>query len=250
MKNHVLANNTHMGKYLVRSNRPVYQLLFLLPLLVIYEIAAVLVNFNAPFEMRNGADILLKYALHTVGIRSVFSFVLAALLFVSLMLIVAMKKYKKRVRWSYFAMMFGETLVYAVIIGLISSQVAVIVTAGNPFLATGCKDTVMHQLMIGIGAGVYEEIVFRALLITIIMAMLKLVGVGDDKKALIAVLLSSFLFSAFHYVGEFGEVFNLITFTYRLVAGILLSALYVFRGLGVCAWSHAVYDVYVVFGIL
>lgn len=250
MKNHVLAKKTHLGKYLVRSNRAVYQLLFLLPLLVIYEVAAVLVNFNAPFEMRNGADILLKYALHGVGIRSVFSFVLAALLFASLMLIVSMKKYKKRVRWSYFALMFGETLIYAIIIGIISSQVAVFVTIGNPFLATGCKDTVMHQLMIGVGAGVYEEIVFRALLITLVMAIVKLVGVGDDKRTIIAILLSSFLFSAFHYVGDFGEAFNLITFTYRLVAGILLSVVYVFRGLGVSAWSHAIYDVYVVFGIL
>ena len=250
MKNHVLAKNTHVGKYLVRSHRPVYQLLFLLPLLVLYEVAAVLVNFNAPFELRNGADILLKYALYGLGIRSVFSFVLATLLFVSLMLVVAMKKYKKRIRWGYFAMMFGETLVYAFIIGLISSQVVVLVTTGNPFLATGCKDTTMHQLMIGIGAGVYEEIVFRALLITIVMGVLKYVGVGDERKTIIAVFLSSLLFSAFHYVGEFGEVFNLITFTYRLVAGILLSALYVFRGLGVCAWSHAIYDIYVVFGIL
>jgi len=250
MKNHVLAEKTHLGKYMTRSHRPVYQLLFLLPLLLIYEVAAVLVNFNTPFELRNGADILLKYAFYTVGIRSVFSFVLAAVLFVSLMLIVAMKQYKKRVRWGYFALMFLETIAYAFIIGLVSSEVVTLVTAGNPFLATGPKDTIMHQLMIGVGAGVYEEIVFRALLITIVMGFLKLIQIQEDKRTIIAVFLSSFLFSGFHYIGEFGEVFNIVTFTYRMVAGVLLSALYVFRGLGICAWSHAIYDIYVVFGVL
>ena len=250
MKKHVLTEKTHIGKYLSRSHRPVYQLLFLLPLLVVYEVAAVIVNFNTPFELRNGADILLKYALYGLGIRSVFSFVLATLLFVSLMLVVAMKKYKKRIRWSYFAGLTLEASVYGIIIGVVSSKVLSVVSGSNPFLSAGHSDSVMQQLMIGVGAGVYEEIVFRALLITFIFFILDLFKVSTDKKTFIAVLFSSLLFSAFHYVGEFGEPFSSITFIYRVVAGILLSGLYVFRGIGVSAWSHALYDVYVVFGIL
>lgn len=249
------AEKTHTGKYLIRSNQSVYQLLFLLPLLLIYEIAAVLVNFNAPFEMRNGADILLKYTFYSLGIESVFSFVMVTLLFVVLMLIVAMKKYQKRIRFSYFAGMFSESLVYAFIIGIVSSKIAVAVTSANPFLATSVSDggmpnTIMHQLMIGIGAGVYEEIVFRALLITLLLAVINRVKYLKEHKMVIAVFISAILFSAFHYVGEFGEIFNVITFSYRLVAGLLLSALFILRGIGVCAWSHAIYDVYVVFGVL
>ena len=32
-------------------------------------------------------------------------------------------------------------------------------------------------------------------------------------------------------------------FTFRAVAGLLLSGLYVARGFGIAAWTHALYDV-------
>ena len=51
------------------------------------------------------------------------------------------------------------------------------------------------------------------------------------------------LFSAFHYVGPLGEPMRLESFVFRSLAGLAFSALYLTRGFGITAWTHALYDV-------
>ncbi len=58
-----------------------------------------------------------------------------------------------------------------------------------------------------------------------------------------AVVLSALIFSGFHYIGPYGDPLTAPTFTFRTIAGLLLSGLYVARGFGVAAWTHALYDV-------
>jgi hypothetical protein len=52
------------------------------------------------------------------------------------------------------------------------------------------------------------------------------------------------LFSAFHYVGAYGDRWELQSFTFRFVGGLAFSALYLLRGFGITAWTHALYDVF------
>jgi len=241
---------THLGRYALTSREPLYQLLMLLPLLLAYEVAAVLINFDTPFQLRNGADILLKYAMHYVGIRTVFGFVMAALLFVSLLILVAYRRHRAPVKAHYFAAMLGESFLLAFVIGIASARLTGLVLGCNPFLAVGAAMTTSERLMIGIGAGVYEEIVFRALMITALLVGMQSLGVDERRRSIAAVVLSALFFSSFHYVGEFGEPFVAATFVFRCIAGALLSAIYVLRGLGVTAWSHALYDVFIVVGWL
>ena len=56
-------------------------------------------------------------------------------------------------------------------------------------------------------------------------------------------VLSALIFSAFHYIGPLGDAFTLPSFTFRAIAGLLLSGLYAGRGFGIAAWTHALYDV-------
>jgi hypothetical protein len=49
-------------------------------------------------------------------------------------------------------------------------------------------------------------------------------------------------------VGAYGDVFTVQSFTFRMIAGLFFSALYVLRGFGVDAWTHALYDVFLIFG--
>jgi hypothetical protein len=44
-------------------------------------------------------------------------------------------------------------------------------------------------------------------------------------------------------VGAYGDPFTAQAFTFRLVAGLFFSALFVLRGFGIAAWTHALYDV-------
>jgi hypothetical protein len=57
-------------------------------------------------------------------------------------------------------------------------------------------------------------------------------------------LAGALIFSIFHYIGPYGDNFRLTSFTFRAVAGVLFSGLYVMRGFGITAWTHAMYDVF------
>ena len=67
-------------------------------------------------------------------------------------------------------------------------------------------------------------------------------GLGDVYKRQ-AVAVSALVFSAFHYVGASGDAFTVASFTFRALAGVWFSVLYVFRGFGIAAWTHALYDI-------
>jgi hypothetical protein len=58
-----------------------------------------------------------------------------------------------------------------------------------------------------------------------------------------AIVVGALVFSGFHYVGPYGDPFQVDSFTFRAIAGLLFSGLYLARGFGIAAWSHALYDV-------
>jgi len=60
-----------------------------------------------------------------------------------------------------------------------------------------------------------------------------------------AIVLSAFVFSLAHYTGSLGEAFTLTSFTFRFLFGVALSAIYLLRGFGMAAWTHALYDIIV-----
>jgi len=67
-------------------------------------------------------------------------------------------------------------------------------------------------------------------------------------SATFAIVLGAFLFSAFHYIGPFGDTLEPGSFTFRMIAGLLLNGLYLARGFGITAWTHALYDVLLLLG--
>ena len=60
-----------------------------------------------------------------------------------------------------------------------------------------------------------------------------------------AIVITSFFFSMAHYVGPHGERFIAYTFAFRFVAGAFFAVLFVFRGFGIAAGTHALYDIFV-----
>jgi hypothetical protein len=64
----------------------------------------------------------------------------------------------------------------------------------------------------------------------------------------VAVIVGALVFSAFHYIGPLGEPFRLESFVFRTLAGLAFSAMYLTRGFGITAWTHALYDVAVLLG--
>ena len=48
-----------------------------------------------------------------------------------------------------------------------------------------------------------------------------------------------------HYIGPLGDHFDVRTFVFRWVLGMLLTIIFVFRGFAAAVWAHAFYDVWV-----
>lgn len=106
------------------------------------------------------------------------------------------------------------------------------------------------------GASAWEEIVFRigvqSLLWVIVAESLRALVKSRAPVAVLAEGLSiagaATLFAAAHLaaftsvLGPGGEPFDPAVFTWRLLAGILFGALFRWRGPGVAAWAHALFD--------
>jgi hypothetical protein len=69
-------------------------------------------------------------------------------------------------------------------------------------------------------------------------------GLGVRRSGIFAALLAALAFSAFHYIGPYGDPFTLSSFLFRALAGLAFSALFLLRGFGIAAWTHALYDVF------
>ena len=98
------------------------------------------------------------------------------------------------------------------------------------------------------GAGVYEEVLFRLTLMPLLAVVLHAFGVSWVKSWIAAAVLGSLAFAAAHHVGTHGEPIALaasgfwFAFSFRFIAGLFFSLLFVYRGFGIAVGTHAIYD--------
>jgi membrane protease YdiL (CAAX protease family) len=96
-----------------------------------------------------------------------------------------------------------------------------------------------------IGAGIYEEVLFRLCLLPLCFGFFRLARLEKNWAAVLAILSTSLAFSLAHYVGATGEPFQLFSFAFRTLAGLVFAALFVLRGFGISVGCHAAYDLLV-----
>jgi len=103
--------------------------------------------------------------------------------------------------------------------------------------------------MISVVAGIYKKLRFRVIGVDgLAWAGAHLLRWSPRTSGVVAAIVGALIFSAFHYIGTYGDPFRLDSFTFRFLAGLVFSAMYLTRGLGITAWTHALYDVYVTLG--
>jgi hypothetical protein len=233
-----------------RSHR--YSLLFALPLLLAYEVLAALLGHGETHAIRNGADVLLKsFFIALLGAPGPLVFG-ALLIGVSLWLVMRdMRTHGRHLSPRIFAGMMGESIVLALGFGVVVASITTRVLAPFAALVQAPMQDLgfWTQLMVSLGAGLYEELLFRVLLVGALAALgTRALGWRPVTAGVVAVGVGAIVFSAFHYLGPFGEHLEAGSFTFRLIAGIFFSALFVTRGFGITAWTHALYDVFLLFG--
>ena len=236
------------ASYWSASRSPRYSLSFAVPLLLLYEGLALALNQGTGAGIRNGADVLLRSLAATLlGDRGPALFgALVALLLIALA-VRDRRRSAAGLRPGVFVVMLFESAALAVAFGFVVGVVTAQLVNALPVLAIG-QATRMEWpvvLMVSLGAGVYEELLFRVLLVSgLLFAARAVLGLGTVAASIFAVVTGAVIFSAFHYIGPYGDPLELPSFVFRSVAGLAFSGLYVTRGFGITAWTHALYDVF------
>jgi hypothetical protein len=102
---------------------------------------------------------------------------------------------------------------------------------------------------ISLGAGLYEEFIFRLVLIALVHLLANdLLRMGPRLSAGICVLVSAVAFAFYHPVMHHGEL-QMGLLAFYLGAGVFFAFLYLARGFGIVVGAHVVYDL-IAFGVL
>lgn len=236
--------NNHARKYFENTNNLLYSFLVSLPLFLLYEFLIIISQPSGDAIVRISVDVWIKTLFTYLGVNAVsFSLLLVAI--IGLFILYKERERLRELKFIYFPVLILEATIYAIVVAFISQHLVSFMlnmAASDPINSL----SVIQKLALSLGAGLYEELFFRVILVTLfILIFTKILG---KKWAGItaAVVLSALLFSAVHYVGSMGDAFTLGSFMYRFLFGLILNGIYVWRGFGVAAWTHAIYDIMVI----
>lgn len=231
-----LAAKPVEGSYWRLSRTPLTSLVFTLPLVLAYEGGVLLLGRGSP---RNGADIWLRQLLDALGLGSYFLLPLLTIVWLLAW------HHIEHDRWQFspgvLLGMAAECLLWAV--ALIA--IARLQDRLWPLAATAVREGFFSRLIAFCGAGLYEEVLFRLLLLPTLVWVFARCGMAETRAVLGGLLASSLLFSAAHYVGPLGDTCNPYSFTFRTIAGLFFAGLFLGRGFGIAAGTHACYDMLV-----
>lgn len=234
------------------ARRPLASLVFVTPFLIFYEVGVLLLG---PQAVRNAADVWLRALLDACGFGSYF--LLPVLTCATLLGWHHATQQPWRVRTQVLYGMLVESLLFGFLLLLIAGWQYSILRTLLPLRAGGTGPAAsLFAVMVGyVGAGIYEELLFRLLLLPAVIGCYRLIGMSPRLSLVAAILTTSLLFSAAHYQFElvivgrtfrtvWGEPFDWASFVFRFLAGLMFSLLFLYRGFGIAVGSHALYDLF------
>jgi hypothetical protein len=257
------------GSYLDRTSRPVYALVYLLGFLLLYEIGTLYINPEAlsqslsRTQLRVVAFVWFQNLLEYVGFSERMTWI--ATPFAVVIILVAWQianGTRWHVRVGDFAPMTVECILLALPLLVLSLAMnrpaptetipagAAIVSCAADAAVPSTGGGLWGDIVTGIGAGIYEELVFRLILICLLMILFQdILRMDKDVAVIMSILISAALFSVHHHFfyvnGQLGrgEPFVWITFLFRMLAGVYFAVIYTLRGFGIVAGTHAFYDI-------
>ena len=276
--------NFSQDSYLERTSRPICAIIFLLPFIIFYEVGTIFINTDVlnRSQIRVVAFVWLQNLLESVGFGGKFAW--AAPPLAVLVILMALQLSSRR-KWRFYpgdiVPMVIECILLAVpliVLTLFLNSTGVhrsvgwlndgsivhaspipscsSVTGGGLSLlsghngGSGMQHSLLAKIVTGIGAGIYEELVFRLVLICVLMLLFQDAMKFSHKNSIVlSVLISAALFSAHHHIDFLSgqpnaiDPFNLTEFIFRTIAGIYFAALFAIRGFGITAGTHAFYNI-------
>ncbi|HEY2909871.1 MAG TPA: CPBP family glutamic-type intramembrane protease [Gemmataceae bacterium] len=233
-----------MRTYLSSTRHPWSSFLFLMPLLAAYEGGMIWLGGDRAERLRNGADAWLRWVLEVFGAGHVL---VAPAIVAGVLLLWSWWRWADRphdpIR-TWFGMAF-ESIAYAILLWQFSENFGPLVERLGIKLDIEVSTARTAQVLTFIGAGIYEEVLFRLGLFVGSYWLLRVLRLPVLAAGLLAAVGAAAAFAAAHHLGPYGESMNPYIFLFRVVAGLYFTLLFVARGFGIAVGAHAGYDILV-----
>jgi RsiW-degrading membrane proteinase PrsW (M82 family) len=233
-----------MTGYFSATRHPWVCLLFLLPLLAVYEGGILWIGGDQASRLRNGADAWLRWGLELFGAAHVLA---APAVVLIVMLLWTWWRWADRPRdpvTTVFGMAF-ESCLFAVGLWEVSRNFGPILDGLGVKFQIVVRTAPLSQILTFIGAGIYEEVLFRLGLFLGLYGILRFLQTPKAFALIVAALTAAVGFAAAHHIGPYGEPMRADYFVFRTVAGLYFTLLFALRGFGIAVGAHAGYDVLV-----
>lgn len=233
---------------------PLHILAFLLPLIVVYEIGSFWYLQNPVGDMRAvSAWRMLSRFFDVFGASSFH--VPAITLVVVLLIWHVLNRDPWRIRPGVLFGMALESCVLMIpllVLGLImnarTQPGSLAALSSEPVRVDLHSFSWQERLTLSIGAGLYEELVFRLMMITAVhLVLCDVLKVSRNTSAIIACLISALAFALYHEVSLAGlrSGTDIASAVFLTAAGLYFAGLFLIRGFGIVVATHALYDVIV-----
>lgn len=233
--------------YVALSTRPLHILMFLLPLVVLYELGSViyLTSGDESTVRLISAQAILLRLFNVFGLGSVY--LPGVLLVVILLIWHVLTRDPWRVKWRVLGLMLGESAIWTLPLLVLGGVVYRLVGGVPQMVAFADADITSLSLpgraAISIGAGLYEELLFRMVAIALVhLIAADLLRMKDYPARVIAVVVSAIAFGLYHDVATATGGIDWPRLAVLVFAGLYFGALYVARGFGIVVGVHALYD--------
>lgn len=234
--------------YVDVTHRPLQCLVFLLPMVVAYEVGMAFFYSGKPIEMRPSlaAEELIHWFFSLFG--GTGAYLPGAVLLAVLLGWHIASRNPWKIEWQPLAGMAGESVLLAVPLFLLHDQLASLQSLAelvHPIAAGSSPPAAVNDLLLSVGAGIYEELVFRLIFIGLLnLLLIDICGMKQVAGVAATVILSSLLFALHHYPPIGSDVWSSAQFAFRAAAGAYLAAVFVLRGFGLAVGCHTMYDVF------
>jgi hypothetical protein len=242
------GSNSGLDTYWNQTRRPLPCLVFLIPLLTLYEVGVLWASQNGGNVdvIQNGADSWMRWAIGQFGISPVYVLPLLILLIFTGWQVWTREPWK--MDGEVVLGMLGESMVLAIwlmVIGRLQDIAFHRIEASQVLAAFGDSSSGLDRLISYVGAGIYEETMFRLLLLPAVYYCLIALGIPSPVSMTLAMTASALAFAGAHHIGPLAEPFVWFNFIFRWLAGLFFAGVFVLRGFGIAVGAHAAYDILV-----
>ncbi|MBN2578364.1 MAG: CPBP family intramembrane metalloprotease [Pirellulales bacterium] len=217
-------------RYWSEARRPWISLVFIAPMLIAYELG---VWF---FNEQTGVDVWMKGFLNALGFSQHLLPVITAGILLGW-------HYLIREKWRFSAGVLSAMVIECLVLA-IALQVLSLMFLSSPGGDHALRQK-LQEALVYFGTGVYEELLFRLILFSALWWLLRFFWPQGRKGMLIAMLASAVVFSLAHFIGPGRDTFSWPYLVFLFLAGIFFAAVFVYRGFGIAAGTHALYDILV-----